>query len=105
MSEPIKDQCEIYVRDWLYKERQGPEGIPIMNLHTLKSIPLLKELIAYDREINTDRVIAFMLCILQSQELHKLHLSELEPKTMLDMEPFWTKNFFKKNTNKYIKYK
>jgi hypothetical protein len=37
----------------------------------------LKELIAYDGEINTDRVVAFMLCILQTKELHKLHIDNM----------------------------
>jgi hypothetical protein len=98
----IKDQCEIYLKQWLYEERKVDDKT-MLNLHTIKSIPLLKELLAYDREVNTDRVIALMLCILQSKELHRLYLSESEPKTMLDAEPFWSRNLFKKNTNNYIR--
>lgn len=102
MSEQIKDQCEIYLRQWLYEERKGIDGEPIMNLHTIKSIPLLKELIAYDREVNTDRVIAFMLCILQSKEMHKIHLQDSTPKMLMDMDPFFKRKLFTKNTqNKY----
>lgn len=93
----IKDQCEIYLREWLYQERQTINGEKILNLHTIKSIPLLKELINYDRERNTDRVIAFMLCILQLQEMHKIHVLESTPQTLLDSEPFWTRSLFKKN--------
>jgi len=74
----IKDQCELYLKKWLYEEVDGPtEGSKIVRFQTVKSIPLLKELIAYDREINTDRVIAIMLCILQTYELHRIHVEEL----------------------------
>jgi len=93
----IKDQCEIYLRDWLYQERTGADGEMLMNLHTIKSIPLLKELVAYDREANTDRVIAFMLCILQSKEMHKLHLLDTTPQTILETESFFQRKLFQKN--------
>ena len=73
-----------------------------MNLHTIKSIPLLKELIAYDREGNFDRVIAFMLCILQAQEMHKIHLEESTPRLLIDMDPFFSKQLFKKNITNRI---
>jgi hypothetical protein len=100
----IKDQCEIYLRQWLYEERNDIDGEKILNLHTIKSIPLLKELIAYDREGNFDRVIAFMLCILQSKELHRIHLEDNNPQTLLDIDPFFSKKFFKKNTTNRINY-
>lgn len=103
MSEGIKDQCEIYLRDWLYEERDDLQGNKILNLHTIKSIPLLKELIAYDREANTDRVIAFMLCILQSKEMHRMHLQETKPQTLIDMDPFFSRQLFKKNVYRTIK--
>ena len=104
MSEGIKDQCEQYIRQWLYDERKDINGNPILNLHTIKSIPLLKELVAYDRECNTDRVIAFMLCILQSKELHKLHMEDMQPKTLLEIDPFFTRKHFQKNNYNKIKY-
>lgn len=97
----IKDQCEIYLKQWLYEERDDINGNKILNLHTIKNIALLKELIAYDREVNTDRVIAFMLCILQCKELHKLHIQE-NTKSYLEMDDFFKKQYFKKNTyNKF----
>jgi hypothetical protein len=73
----IKDQCELYLKKWLYDEIDDVDGKKILRFHTIKSIPLLKELIAYDRDINTDRVIALMLCILQTHELHRIHVEEL----------------------------
>jgi hypothetical protein len=76
-SSGIKDTCELYLKDWLYTERDDIDGNKILNLHTIKSIALLKELIAYDITGNFDRVIAFMLCILQTHELHRIHVEEL----------------------------
>jgi hypothetical protein len=74
----IKDQCELYLKKWLYEEVSGEtEGTKVCRFQTIKSIPLLKELIAYDRDINTDRVIAVMLCVLQTYELHRIHVEEL----------------------------
>jgi hypothetical protein len=77
----IKDMCEIYTRDWLYEEITDVDGNIKFRFHTIKSIPLLKELIMYDGEVNTDRVVAFMLTILQSKELHKLHLNNMRSYT------------------------
>jgi hypothetical protein len=77
-SSGIKDQCELYLKKWLYEEVSGEtEGTKVCRFQTIKSIPLLKELIAYDRDINTDRVIALMLCVLQTYELHRIHVEEL----------------------------
>lgn len=76
-SSGIKDMCELYLKDWLYTERDDIDGKKIFNFHTIKSIGLLKELIAYDVEGNYDRVIAFMLCILQTKELHKIHVQNM----------------------------
>lgn len=98
MSEGIKDQCEIYLRQWLYEEKKTSDGIHYLNVQTIKSIPLLKELIHYDREANTDRVIAFMLCILQSKEMHRIHLEETQPQMLFDLDPFFKRQLFKKNT-------
>lgn len=77
-SSGIKDTCELYLKDWLYTEREDENGNKILNLHTIKSIALLKELIAYDAEGNYDRVIAIMLAYLQTKELHKLHVDAMQ---------------------------
>ncbi len=92
----IKDQCEIYLKQWLLDERTDINGRKILNLHTILSVPLLKELIAYDREINTDRVIAFMLCILQSKENHEIHIGT-DVKKYVELDPWFKKAHFSKN--------
>lgn len=103
MTQGIKAQCELYLKDWLYEVREVENGVTILNLHTIRSVGLLKELIAYDREVNTDRVIAMMCCVIQQQEMYNLDIQRDTPKTMIDMEPFWSKKFFQKNRYNIIK--
>lgn len=99
----IKDMCELYLKDWLYTEREDINGVLRFNFHYIKSIALLKELIAYDIEGNYDRVIALMLCILQTKELHKIHAQLMTGSSMsYGNDPFlkkiWAKN---KTTNRF----
>jgi hypothetical protein len=102
-SSGIKDQCELYLKQWLLEERivDAETGEKVLNLQTILSIPLLKELINYDKEGNFDRVIAFMLCILQSKENHKIHVDEYVNRPP---DQYWNDmgKFFKKNTLRYI---
>ncbi len=96
-SSGIKDMCELYTRDWLYTERADINGEVKFNFHYIKSIALLKELIAYDGETNTDRAIALMLAILQTKELHKIHAQLMTGSSMsYGNDPFlkkiWAKN-------------
>lgn len=95
----IKDQCELYMKQWLMEERTDSNGIKILNLNTILSIPLLQELLAYDRELNTDRIIAFMLCILQSRENYRIKLNEANMNYKPDQ--FFSKNYFKKPKQHY----
>ncbi len=102
-SSGIKDMCELYTKDWLYSEREDINGVKKFNFHYIKSIALLKELIAYDIEGNYDRVIALMLCILQTKELHKIHAQLMTGSSMsYGNDPFlkkiWSKN---KTVNKF----
>jgi hypothetical protein len=102
-SSGIKDMCELYLKDWLYTERTDINGIKKFNFHYIKSIALLKELIAYDIEGNYDRVIAVMLCILQTKELHKIHADLMTNSSMsYGNDPFlkkiWNRNT---TTNKF----
>lgn len=74
MPKQIKDFLEGKTRDWMLQEVSDGK----LNLHMIYSIPLLKELIAYDGEINTDRVIAFFLCIAQNLEMQNVHVRKKE---------------------------
>lgn len=105
MPKEIKRQCEIFLKQWLIEERIIDEktGRKIMNLHTILCKALLKELIAYDpEEGNFDRVIAFMLCILQSKELYKISSEAFKNsgKRITDTDNFFKQTYFRKTTNR-----
>ncbi|HEY8364445.1 MAG TPA: hypothetical protein VIK84_02625 [Haloplasmataceae bacterium] len=74
MTKQVKDELEIYLRDWLMEEI----GDGKMNLHYIYSIPLLKELISYNEDGNFDRVIALMLAIAQKLQIHKITAKKKE---------------------------
>lgn len=77
-------ELEQYSANWL--EELNPLGN--INLSHIKSINLLKELLVYDGKINTDRVIAFQLCI-----AYKIHLTR---KTIFQKRKQEIDTFFKK---------
>lgn len=69
MVDVLKDAGEKYIKDWLLTIRDYDEnGNAILNLETINSIGLLEELIQYNRKGNFDRVMAFMMCMFQTQE-------------------------------------
>lgn len=74
MSGTVKDEAEIYLREWLLT----PIGDGKLQLHTIKSIPLLKELISYNKDGNYDRVIAMMLAIIQLIQMRTVVIEELK---------------------------
>jgi hypothetical protein len=107
-SSGIKDMCELYLRSWLYQERDSIDGKIIFNFHTIKSIALLKELISYDVENNFDRAIALMLCVLQTKELHKIHVDNMTNKSntfMTDpyLQRLWNKRVIANSAFKNLK--
>lgn len=66
MTEKIKDAGEKYIKQWLLEERDFDEdGKAILNLDTINDPGLLEELILYNRKGNFDRVMAFMMIMLQ----------------------------------------
>jgi hypothetical protein len=74
MTQHIKEELEIYTRDWLTQER----GDGKLNLHMLYSIPLVEELIRYNDTGNFDRVISFMLVILHRLQNHKIKVQAVK---------------------------
>ncbi len=94
MTKEIKMQMELYIRDWLIEERgQDEEGNTVLNLHKIYSKPLLQELIMYDGERNTDRVIALGLAIIAKEDNYLVSVNK-EKKT-IKSDAFWSKKFFK----------
>lgn len=74
MTTQIKDHMEIKVRDWLSTEYK--EGH--YNTEKIYSIGLLKELIQYNDKGNFDRVIAFMMVLMQDLNMHKIYVKKVQ---------------------------
>jgi hypothetical protein len=68
MVEALKTHGETLIKNWLEEEYAPGQ----LNLTKLRSVPLIKELIAYNRDGNFDRVMAFMLCMYAVQEKKRL---------------------------------
>nr|DAX26152.1 MAG TPA: Terminase large subunit [Caudoviricetes sp.] len=69
MNEKMKDAGEKYIKDWLLEVQEYDEnGSPITTIDSIYDIGLLEELIAYNRKVNTDRVMAIMQVMFQRQE-------------------------------------
>lgn len=87
MTPGIKEELEIEFRDWL----STPRGDGKLNLHTILSKPLLRELIAYNKEGNFDRVIAVML--MNMNRLAHLRMKVVEAKKK-EIDPFFKRKLF-----------
>ena len=97
MSLPVKKECEIYLREWLLT----PIGDGKLQMHTIKSIPLLKELIGYNDKGNFDRVIAIMLAIIQLIQMRSFVLEDTTKKDENAVDPysFFKRPMYKSNIN------
>ena len=73
MTINVKNYIEILIRDWLTEEYSPGKR----NLNKIYSIPLLKELIAYNKDGNYDRIIGFGLCLLHNAENYRVHLDKV----------------------------
>jgi len=94
MSTPVKNEAELMLRDWLV----ASAGDGRLNLHNIKSKPLLKELINYNKIGNFDRVIALMLCVIQITQMFKIVADKIEEETE-SYDPFFDNPLF--NTNSF----
>ncbi len=80
---------ELLAKNWL--EEEISPGI--LQLTKLRSIALIKELIAYDRDGNFDRVRAFMAVLYAREETFRYAPDVAEKVKMLSEDPFWNRNF------------
>jgi hypothetical protein len=76
MTGPMKDELEKYTADWLLSDA----GDGKLNLHHIYSVPLLKELKAYNDTGNFDRVIALCLFVAQKLQMAKIVSNEKKEK-------------------------
>ena len=88
MTDHIKDELEIYTRDWLLKDA----GAGKLNLHKIYSMPLLEELISYNRVGNFDRGISFMLTICNRLSNYHMKVEGIQEQKLVT-DPFFSRAF------------
>lgn len=100
MNKELKDYGEGLIKTDLIEpyDDRTPE---IKNMHKIRSQPLLKELIAYDGDINTDRVMAYMLLMYYKLELRKYKVDIQEDIKKVQDSDFFTTNQFVKKRKTY----
>ena len=100
MNDRMKDAGEKYILRWLWTERGKLEdGSHIYNMDLLPSVPLLEELIAYERMGNFDRVMAFMQLMFTIEEQYNREIKKNpDPHPVADFLVNNIGNMFKKRT-------
>jgi hypothetical protein len=91
MSKQLKDYGEELIKMWLIEKNDQED---LLNLHRIRSIPLLKELVSYNSYGNFDRVMAFMMVMYHLQEVKKIKVEKEKRVTTIYDQTFWTKNLF-----------
>lgn len=77
MTGSRNEQAEVYIRDWLNEQVGVNEnGEPILRLHQIRNIPLLQELIKFNKNGNFDRVSALSIGMYYLKELHNKNIVE-----------------------------
>jgi hypothetical protein len=91
MSKPLKSYGEELIKMWLLEpyEKDG-----LLNLHKIRSVALLKELIAYNEYGNFDRVMALMMVMYHLEEVKKIKVEKDRKITTIYDQTFWTKSLF-----------
>jgi hypothetical protein len=79
----LKEELELYARDHLF----GDAGDGKLNLHYIYSLPLLKELKAYNDVGNYDRAIMYFLFVAQ-----KIQMARIITKTKEESKKKWWNN-------------
>jgi len=93
MSKPLKMYGEELIKMWLLEPYEN-EGL--LNLHKIRSVPLLKELISYNEVGNFDRVMAFMMIVYHLEEVKKIKVEKEKKVTTIYDQGFWDKSLFSK---------
>lgn len=92
--------------DWLLESVQvvdeKGEEITTIKLHTVRSIPYLKELLQWNPDGNFDRISAMgMLMILRTDNLQMIELAKSEKKQETGGDEFWLRPFSQNKRGRY----
>lgn len=103
------DKINAYARtalaEWLVEPALGEGNEGLLQLHKIRSIPLLKELINWNIDGNYDRVSALGMLMLLKKEKLKFQIQEEEGYKSIETDPFWGRHFKKSYNNDLSKTK
>lgn len=102
MSTPLKEYGEELIKIWLLEDNEDVEKPELLNLHKLRTVPLLKELISYNDDGNFDRVMALMMVLYLALEVKKVKIKESQESIGILKSDFF--NRFNKTTKSYRKF-
>lgn len=92
LTKEIKPWADNLIRLWLCEDYD--ETNPgVLNLHKLRSVPLIQELIAYTPDGNFDRVDAMKQLMILIEETRSIDAGQLVDRKLI---PIWESDFFKK---------
>ena len=91
MSKPLKAYGEELIKMWLLEPYEN-EGL--LNLHKIRNVALLKELIAYNDIGNFDRVMSFMMVMYHLEETKKIKVEKERKVSTIYDQSFWNKSLF-----------
>jgi len=74
MTTALKRYGEELIKTWLLESYNDEEDSEKLNVHELRCLPLLSELIKYNTVGNFDRVMAFMMVMYFIQEVRKIEI-------------------------------
>lgn len=95
-SEPVNKWGRELDKTWLMESAVTAASGNIMNLHKIRSIPLLKELIEWAPDVNTDRVDALSMLMILREDMMKI-VAESERDTPVIDEFFTRSPLFREN--------
>lgn len=90
MSPELKSYGEDLINQWLRDINDGE----LKNVHKIRCIPLLKELIMYNPDGNFDRVMALMVCLYQLNEMRTHPADEQRNYVPMHQRGFFNKKKF-----------
>jgi hypothetical protein len=92
-SEKVNSWGRRLIVHWLLDTAYGKED-DVLNLHLLRSIALLKELIVWSKDLNADRVSAMiMLMIFREEVIENVDRDESSYLSSIANNPFWNDSF------------
>jgi hypothetical protein len=92
-SQKVNGYGRRLILSWLLREAYGKEEEGIMNMHLLRSVALLKELIVWTEDINADRVSAMIMLMIYREDVIADVDRQAMPTPSMSSNKFWDNSY------------